>query len=452
MTTRTILLTLASLTGLALAHTTTPKAAELHSHDGASAHTHDEPATPKAAESHTHDGEPCTGHDEPAAEPHSHEGVPCTGDHGEGPTLLAITQKAQDSLALVYATAQKRPITSVTTIMGELLVPPASIRNYATPMKGEIELLTKAGLQVEAGAHLFKVKSPDLLQMLGEVQTAQAELERCRTESNILQKRKTTLDQVGTRNIEVETSLATKQAEEQLLINTLKRVQSQLALLTSGHLMREDGSLIIRAKAAGIVGDININQGAWLDQGSSVLNITPARAFEFRGQSFSGNNLQDHVGLLILKTGDQFVSLPGKLRMETTPDATTKTRHIYFTPTADWPATTFAGQTARLELTAPDAHAANFIPVPQGAVVRVGVEDVVFIKDPDKAEQFFMKKVTTRPSYQGLVPVAGLAEGDRIVVEGGNELKYAIPNNNATKLKSAGHFHADGKFHEGSHE
>ena len=44
----------------------------------------------------------------------------------------------------------------------------------------------------------------------------------------------------------------------------------------------------------------------------------------------------------------------------------------------------------------------------------------------------------------------GLVPGQRIVVKGGAELRYLLPAD-GQKKKSAGHFHADGKFHEREH-
>ena len=61
-----------------------------------------------------------------------------------------------------------------------------------------------------------------------------------------------------------------------------------------------------------------------------------------------------------------------------------------------------------------------------------------------------MVKVHAGASRRGMTPVSGLVPGQRIVVKGGAELRYLLPAD-GQKKKSAGHFHADGKFHEGEH-
>ena len=96
-----------------------------------------------------------------------------------------------------------------------------------------------------------------------------------------------------------------------------------------------------------------------------------------------------------------------------------------------------------------DAAAEGFIPVPNSAVVKVGVNDVVFIKAGN--DTFVMKKVETLPSRQGKTPVKGLMPGQTIVTKGGYELKYILPTGEAGSKKAAGHFHADYQFHEGEH-
>ena len=63
--------------------------------------------------------------------------------------------------------------------------------------------------------------------------------------------------------------------------------------------------------------------------------------------------------------------------------------------------------------------------------------------------KFAMVKVHAGTSRRGMTPVSGLTPGQKIVVKGGYELKYIIPGDG--DKKKAGHFHADGVFHEGEH-
>ena len=77
--------------------------------------------------------------------------------------------------------------------------------------------------------------------------------------------------------------------------------------------------------------------------------------------------------------------------------------------------------------------------------MRVGLDDVVFAEVGEG--RYAMLKVHAGTSRRGMTPVKGLMPGQRIVVKGGYELKYILPGEG--QKKAAGHFHADGKFHEG---
>ncbi|MFR4417168.1 MAG: hypothetical protein ACLT8E_07220 [Akkermansia sp.] len=89
-----------------------------------------------------------------------------------------------------------------------------------------------------------------------------------------------------------------------------------------------------------------------------------------------------------------------------------------------------------MDLYSHDAATEGFIPVPNSAVVKVGVNDVVFIKAGN--DTFVMKKVETLPSRQGKTPVKGLMPGQTIVTKGGYELKYILPTGDAGRRRRPG--------------
>lgn len=84
------------------------------------------------------------------------------------------------------------------------------------------------------------------------------------------------------------------------------------------------------------------------------------------------------------------------------------------------------------------------VSIPDSAVVKVGVDDVVFVEVSEG--KFAMVKVHAGTSRRGLTRFRA-HPGQKIVVKGGYELKYLIPGDG--EKKKAGHFHADGVFHEG---
>lgn len=214
----------------------------------------------------------------------------------------------------------------------------------------------------------------------------------------------------------------------------------------SGEL--KDNLLYVYAAADGSVQSVDMTQGAWGEQGAPALVMTNKGDLEFATTIYGTDPVHYAKAQLALTRGKNTELLDGSLRVADQVDPATQSRALYFTPDR-LPEGTHAGQLARLDLYSRDSATDGFIPVPNSAVVKVGVNDVVFIKTGEDA--FVMKKVQTLPARQGKTPVKGLIPGQTIVTKGGYELKYILPAEGSGSKKAAGHFHADGQFHEGEH-
>ena len=108
-----------------------------------------------------------------------------------------------------------------------------------------------------------------------------------------------------------------------------------------------------------------------------------------------------------------------------------------------------AGERSRAECVTDDTEEPH-IAVLSRCIVSVGLQPTVFVRDPHNAERFIATPVVPGASGGGWTVVEGLPSGHcEIVSEGAYELKLALPS--AGDSKSAGHFHADGTFHEGEH-
>ena len=84
--------------------------------------------------------------------------------------------------------------------------------------------------------------------------------------------------------------------------------------------------------------------------------------------------------------------------------------------------------------------------VPSACLVKIGLQPTVFVKDEHDPDRFVACSVTPGLVGGGWTAVTGLPDDDdiEIVREGVYELKLAL----AASAKPAGHFHADGTFHE----
>ena len=408
---------------------------------------------------HTHpDGTVCTGdHDH---EGHQHaEGKACTDDHDhdkpsaggagalEDMIPLHVDEKARHSLDMRFEKVTAVPHGAERTLHGQMVIPPHAVNTYALPAAGRGTFHVKSAQQVRKGQLLYTLASPDIVEMEGAAAQAKAELNRCIADLAALKERRQTLEKIGTKNSELNTTIRFKETEEESLKAALNASENKLKLATaSGEL--KDNLLYVYAAADGSVQSVDMTQGAWGEQGAPALVMTNKGDLEFATTIYGTDPVHYAKAQLALTRGKNTELLDGSLRVADQVDPATQSRALYFTPDR-LPEGTHAGQLARLDLYSRDSATDGFIPVPNSAVVKVGVNDVVFIKTGEDA--FVMKKVQTLPARQGKTPVKGLIPGQTIVTKGGYELKYILPAEGSGSKKAAGHFHADGQFHEGEH-
>lgn len=429
-----------------------------HGHDS---HQHQEGETcteGHAHEEHKHaDGSVCTGDHEQKGHQHA-EGKACTGGHeheaaeqGSGQLgdmiPVHVDEKARHSLDMRFEKVTEAAHGAEKTLHGQMVIPPHAVTTYALPAAGRVTFNVKSAQQVRQGELLYTLASPDIVEMEGNASQARAALDRAAAELKTLRERRAQLEKIGTRNSELNTSIRFKEAEIRSLRAALDASNNKLKLATASGTLKNN-LLYVHAAADGSVQSVNMTQGSWGEQGAPALVMTNKGELEFAATIYGADPVRYAKAQLALTSGKNTELLDGALRVADQVDPATQTRALYFVPDR-MPEGTHAGQLARLDLYSHDAATNGFIPVPNSAVVKVGVNDVVFIKAGD--DTFVMKKVETLPARQGKTPVKGLTPGQTIVTKGGYELKYILPTGDAGSKKAAGHFHADGQFHEGEH-
>jgi hypothetical protein len=91
------------------------------------------------------------------------------------------------------------------------------------------------------------------------------------------------------------------------------------------------------------------------------------------------------------------------------------------------------------------------VAVPLGCVVADGLRSVAFVRDASDMDRFHRREVILGVSDGDWVEVKGIDAGAVVVLTGAYELKLAAPSATGSNKKAAGHFHADGVFHEAKH-
>ena len=407
-------------------------------------------------EEHAHSGEACDGHNhaEHAHDDHAacdgHDHAHDSHAHAHDETVITISERARRSIALATEKVSAAPVVSAKSYYGQMMVPPAAVETSALTANGSVRFFVRAGQKVSAGTPLYAVASPELVEMSANVKDADAALSRSRAELDSLKLRLSRLAEIGVKNSELENEARFKEAEIVSLEIAAERSRALWQQATAGSVFT-NGTLLVPARRDGIVQSLDLTEGAWGERGQSALTLIKSAPLEFKGTAFGNDDFSNASAELAIRIGDKTERFAGTLRVALQIDEATQARTIYFVP-EKLPEKIYPGQIARLDVFSPEAADGKFVLVPNSAVIKVGVDDVVFVCDATDPNKFTARKVKTLPSRRGMTPVSDIHAGETVVSKGGYELKYVLPvDGNAPKRKAAGHFHADGKFHEGEH-
>ena len=449
--------------GEACTHDHAAEAGE-HQHEHGETCTHDHAAD---AGEHQHEhGEACT-HDHAAdAGEHQHEhGEVCSHDHGhahgdscsghdhsgcgggDAPVLVTADAHARHISAMKIEEVPAAGLALTHSMYGHLFVPSHALETYSLPCGGRISLYVKSAQAVKKGDILYTVIAPEVSALVADIRKEEAAITRCGEEIASISQRLERLKSAGSSNSELEAQLNFKNAEKRQLERELEVTRTKLNILVMGaEIKPENGmpTLVVRANQDGIVRNVGITQGSWGEQGAAVVTMSNLAAMEIEGTLY-GNSVPEFSTVRATRlSGRDNVVLEGTWRMAEQVDEEKQTRAFYFTP-AGLPADARPGQLCRVDFYA-DGGEKGYVNIPDSAIVKVGIDDVVFLEI--KEGTFAKVKVQAGTSRRGMTPVKGLVPGQRLVVKGGYELRYLLPAD-GSQQKKAGHFHADGKFHEG---
>ena len=427
-----------------------------HAHEGDSCsgdhdHAHEGDSC-SGGHDHAHEGDSCSGgHD------HAHEGDSCSGGHDHahegdscsatGNVVVKADARSRSILAMQIQEVPAATGTLTGSLYGRLTIPEHAVEAYALPVAGRISLRVKSAQQVQAGDILYTVQSPDYADRVVEAQELEYNLERCEAELRVMEDRNARLREAGSRNSELEAQLSFKKAEKRQLQQSALAARNRVRMLSAGaEETQENGlpTLAVRAGTAGTVRNVGFTQGSWGEQGAAVITMSRRDAVEITAPLYAGNMPQVDRVQAYVPSGREMKAVAGTWRIADQVDPDTQTRTLFFTPESA-PEGVPAGTLCRLDLFA-EADGGS-ISIPDSAIVKVGTDDVVFLEVGEGS--FCMVKVQAGASRRGMTPVRGLTPGQRVVIKGAYELKFLLPAGGGTK--KAGHFHADGKFHEGEH-
>ena len=217
--------------------------------------------------------------------------------------------------------------------------------------------------------------------------------------------------------------------------------------------------------------------GAWCEVGAEVLRVARHDGLQFRAEATPRVAAQIAAKIADGMRGfvDGVVKHAGTVELGWVAEDETLARAVFLNPKTTPPAkpvppsaggehynsppaeggTGFAGGvvlpgTPGVLRVVLDESAPESVAVPEAAVAEEGLKRVVFLSvSPTQMER---REVTLGVGDGAWVEVFGVAEGERVVVDGVYQLKAAAPSaDGAAPRRTAGHFHTDGVYHEGAH-
>ena len=367
---------------------------------------------------HTHDSSCSGGHlvVHEAADTHDdHEDHNHLASHEDAsPTVLqtmTVPLATQQTMGLKTVSISPHTAPLTQRFVGRYELCPEARQIVSAPIAGLLEIRV---------ATLTHVKKGDLLATLSapERQARAAELV-------VLEKRLETYRKLNQANAALEAELAIKQAD----------YQAQLL-----GMEEQAGVLFLRAPVDGWIESLNALTGAWVEPGSPILQLAQPKALRVKSVIPAAEAVRLREGQDVMVEG-----VKGTLHLGIGDATGLVPVYTVFEQPIE---TAIAGMRTTVQYARSGSESAQQM-VPKQSLVTVGVQTAVFIRDAHDATRLLLMPVSCGERVGDWCIVKGLPEHALdVVTDGTYELKLALPNHAAP---AAGHFHADGVYHEGEH-
>jgi hypothetical protein len=436
---------------------------------------------PGAVDAHGDEAE--QGHD------HNHDHESEGGAMAGGGGGIPIPSGVRDNLGITFAKVTPRAVAATRRVPGEFELLPSARHEYRAPLGGRVTLHLAQFDPVSKGDVLFTVDSPEwrriqheAVEAEGDIVMAEAALDVARARRNEVrenlgkqQERLENLAAVNVRKAELEaevitlrSSLPRLEAEIRAQEATLREARehyasrlNQLSTVTGigveelrteseeGAQWRSIGVLPVRAEHAGVVENLAVNDGGWLEAGALALEVLDPEKVRFHAEAPQGD-----IGLfedgqrarVVPPLGSSIApeaALAGTLKMGLTANERDRTLSLYVTPDelAPWAR---AGVGGFLEVTI-TKDAPEQLSIPEAAVVQDGLEHIFFRRDPKNPDRA-LRVVADMGERDGryVVVRSGVKAGDEVVLDGVYALKLSSTEEQAP---DGYHYHADGSLH-----
>lgn len=343
---------------------------------------------------------------------HKEEAHVHSGECSHGDEISVRTDGVSLKNAGIETTRPRvRDVGSEIALPGRFELTPEARVCVGSPAGGRLEIKAKSLSRVNKGEILFTVTSPDISAKKKEIE--------------ILEKRLAVYSGIKTKNANLENEIAIKKAELDAMVFGAEET---------------NGTFAVRAPRSGIVEELLVRNGTWIERGASVIQLANLESLRFKALSTA----EEAVRLKEAQTA-RIGDIEGALRIG--PGDESGIVPVYVVFGKDVPKLSGEKATAICSV---GKSGEKTLCVPDGAIVRIGLKKYVFTRESENDTKFVAVEVEPGEKAAGWTDVMGLPSPYcEVVSAGAYELKIAATAD--ANRKPSGHFHADGTFHEGDH-
>lgn len=437
-------------------------------------------------------------HDHDHGHDHDHDDhSPAVVDAAPITNRVQIPAPVRQSLGITFAKAELRRVEETVRLAGSVDAQPAARRPFHANVPGTVTVHVSPFEAVEAGQLLVSVVSPELLEFRHHLHVAADGVgiaeDELRIESQLLREASASLRIAKERLARIRGAGASKadlsadvsrleqrvgvlrvkvSAKKRALVRAEHRFEAELAAFATrvgmsvadlqgeGSEDPDHGDVVppwehltrleLRASFAGVVSNLPVRTGAWVERGGLVAEVTNPTALWVVGRALASDvaRLANGQRVTIAPSGlpgtEATKAVEGTLRVGVAGDDKRLTFPVFveLDEVAAWmrPGVTVFALVAVGGASEPE------LAVPMDALVRDGLETVFFRRDPADPDKAIRTVADLGPrDGRWAVVYSGVVPGDDIVIDGAYELKLA----STAEPNVVGHFHADGTFHEG---
>jgi membrane fusion protein, heavy metal efflux system len=253
---------------------------------------------------------------------------------------------------------------------------------------------------------------------------------------------------------QVEAAASRVEAAEVALAGTLRALEAG-RMVAAAMLGAEAGEtdwteqryIEIRADTPGVVTRLHVQPGGRAGTDATLVETLDVGRVRFRARALQSDlgKLRDGIAARVVGPGGHEPA-EGSLTIAPGANPETRTLELLLVPEAV-PAWARPGVVGQLEVVWDRTSQAE-LAVPAAAVLRDGLEHVLFVRDPDDSNKVIRATPQIGPSDgRWRVVYSDVIAGDEVVVAGAYELKLT----GAGQATQSGHFHADGTWHADAH-